>query len=322
MTTPNPVDKEPLWLAIEKKILELGSRDLSGENKEGAIQDLAKSLDSEGFNVSRNAGNMLALRGALQERASVGRPLMEDLNQAFQTLTLEDVKNPYGATVNLIEGVGRDWPKLKDSERRPHVLEIVEGIRIDLLVAKAKEMEGDGGVRLLIGEKLDPEVIVERMGITQEEFDGTVAAVKAERAERKRVAELLAGVAEKTDAEKIRHLITKEVLEELIVEMAGVSQGDIDEVNKAMEEEIAEKKRLEEEEAAKRAAAAAGPALDDIEPDEMLEHIEAIREILEFSDVEDEIRVMCEQSSVPKALVDIAISEPDRLDELEAEAEG
>ena len=52
-------------------------------------------------------------------------------------------------------------------------------------------------------------------------------------------------------------------------------------------------------------AEAAGPALEDIPADEMLEHIEAIREILEFSSVEAEIRVMCEQSSVPKALVEI-----------------
>ena len=49
---------------------------------------------------------------------------------------------------------------------------------------------------------------------------------------------------------------------------------------------------------------------------------EEIREILEFSDVEAEIRQMCETSNIPKALVDIAVSEPDRLDELEKEAEG
>ena len=57
-------------------------------------------------------------------------------------------------------------------------------------------------------------------------------------------------------------------------------------------------------------------------PEEMLEHIEAIREIMEFSDQEKEIRVMCEQSSIPKALVDIAVAEPDKLDELEKKAQG
>ena len=54
----------------------------------------------------------------------------------------------------------------------------------------------------------------------------------------------------------------------------------------------------------------------------MLEHIESLREILEFSDVEAEIRTMCEQSAIPKALVDIAVSDPAKLDELEKEAGG
>jgi hypothetical protein len=54
----------------------------------------------------------------------------------------------------------------------------------------------------------------------------------------------------------------------------------------------------------------------------MLEYIEAIREILEFSDKEKDIRVMCEQSAIPTRLVDIAVSEPEKLDELEKEAEG
>ncbi|UCF55935.1 MAG: hypothetical protein JSW15_07405, partial [Deltaproteobacteria bacterium] len=62
--------------------------------------------------------------------------------------------------------------------------------------------------------------------------------------------------------------------------------------------------------------------LEEIPPDQMLEHIEAIREILEFSDKEKEIRVMCEQSAIPTCLVDIAVSEPEKLDELEKEAEG
>jgi hypothetical protein len=57
-------------------------------------------------------------------------------------------------------------------------------------------------------------------------------------------------------------------------------------------------------------------------PDQMLEYIEGIREILDFSDQEKEIRIMCDQSSIPKALVDIAVSEPDKLDELENQAEG
>ena len=322
MTTPNALNDEPLWLAIEKKILDLGSQDFSGGNLENVVRKLAGTLDEGGFNVSKNAGHMLDLRRALGARVSVGRPLMEDLNGAFKALTLDDVVNPYAASVGLIDQVGGDWPALRGSERRPHVLDIVEEIRLDLLVAKAKGLEGDGGVRLLIGHGIPAGVIAERMGISEEEYDRVMAAVEAERAERARVTELLQGVEGKSEAEKVRHLITSDVSEDLIMEMAEVDENAIDGVKRAMEEEIAEKKRLAEEAAAKKAAAAAGPSLDDIPPDEMLEHIDAIREILEFSDVEKEIRTMCEQSSVPKDLVEIAVSDPDRLDELEAAAEG
>jgi hypothetical protein len=104
--------------------------------------------------------------------------------------------------------------------------------------------------------------------------------------------------------------------------MAKVGQDAINGAKQAMEEELKEKQKLVEEAAAKKKEAAAGPALEDIPPDEMLAHIESIREIMEFSDQEKEIRVMCEQSSIPKALVDIAVSEPDKLDQLEKEAGG
>jgi len=104
--------------------------------------------------------------------------------------------------------------------------------------------------------------------------------------------------------------------------MAKVDQDAIDGAKQAMEAELKEKQRMEEEAAARKKEEAAGPSLEAIPPDEMLEHIESIREIMEFSDQEKEIRVMCEQSAIPKSLVDIAVSEPDRLDELEKEAEG
>lgn len=321
MTTPNGPGTEPLWLAIERGIQELGSQAISNSDLEGSIQKVAGSLDAAGLNVSTNAGSMLALRGAMAARAEVGRPLMEDLDKAFQALTLDDVGSPFSATVKLIDTVGGAWPALKDSERRPHVQAIIEKVRLDLLVAKAKELGGDLGVRYLIGEEVLPEVIVERLEIGQEDYDRVLAEVEAEKAERARVSELLAGVSDKAEAERIRHLITSDVAEDLIVEIAEVDQSAIDDVKRAMEEEIAEKERLAAEAAAKKAAEAAGPSLEDIPADEMLEHIEAIREILDFSDVEKEIRTMCEQSSVPKDLVEIAVSDPDRLDELEEKAE-
>jgi hypothetical protein len=148
------------------------------------------------------------------------------------------------------------------------------------------------------------------------------AEIEKELAERARVAKLLEAVEDKSDEEKVKHLFENNVSEELIIEFAKVDQGAIDGAKQAMEAELEEKQRLEEEAAAKKAAEAAGPSLDDISPEDMLDHIEAIREIMEFSDQEKEIRVMCEQSSLPKALVDIAVSDPDKLDELEKKAEG
>jgi hypothetical protein len=129
-------------------------------------------------------------------------------------------------------------------------------------------------------------------------------------------------VAGKPNEEKVRHLINKNVTEELILEMAGVDQGDIEAAKKAMEEEIKEKQRLAEEEAARKKAEAEGPALEDISSEDMINYIDSIREIMEFSEEEKEIRVMCEQSSIPKSLVDIAVSEPEKLDELEKKAQG
>ncbi|MBW2612945.1 MAG: hypothetical protein JRE12_11410, partial [Deltaproteobacteria bacterium] len=146
--------------------------------------------------------------------------------------------------------------------------------------------------------------------------------IKKERAERERITKLLEAVEGKSNEEKIKHLVENNVAEELIIEMAEVDQGVIDAVKQTMEEALKEKQKLAEEEAARKKEAASGPKLEDIPADEMLEHIESIRDIMEFSDVEKEIRVMCEQSSIPKALVDIAVSEPDKLDELEKKAEG
>jgi translation initiation factor 2B subunit (eIF-2B alpha/beta/delta family) len=169
---------------------------------------------------------------------------------------------------------------------------------------------------------VEREVIVNKLGITEEKLAGVEAQIAKEKAEKKRVAKLLEKVAGKSEEEKVKHLITNNVAEELIIEMAEVDQVAINNAKKAMEEEIKEKQRLAEEAAAKKKAEAAGPSLEDITPDDMIDHIDAIREIMEFSEVEKEIRTMCEQSSIPQCLVDIAVSDPDKLDELEKKAEG
>jgi hypothetical protein len=283
---------------------------------------MAGELDETGYNVSRLGGNMIKLRFAVDKARTVGKPLLQDFNAAISALTLEDVAAPYVATTKLLDQLGATWPELRSPERRPDVIAIVEKTRLDLMIAKAKGMPDDTGIRYLIEEMVAFPVIIDALGITEEKLNEVDAQIKKERAERARVAGLLEKVADKSNEEKVRHLYDNDVSEALILEMAQVAQSDIDAVKKALEEELKEKQRLAEEEAARKKAEAEGPALEDIPPDQMLEYIESIREIMEFSDQEKEIRVMCEQSSIPKALVDIAVSEPEKLDELETKANG
>jgi hypothetical protein len=322
MTTSDETKKKPLWLLIEENILELDSQDLTGENLEASIQRIAGELDNTGYNVSRHGGNMLQLRWAMNETCKVGRPLMKDFNTAIAALSLEDLADPYFVTNKLIHDIGETWPEFKRSERRPDVIRIVEKTKLDLLITKAKGLPNDEGIRLLIEEQVAPEVITSALDITGEKLERVNTEMEKERAERARVAKLLEAVEGKSNEEKVKHLFANNVSEKLIIEMAKIDQDAINGAKQAMEAELKEKQRLEEEAAARKKQEAAGPALEEIPPDEMLEHIEAIREIMEFSDKEKEIRVMCEQSSIPKSLVDIAVSEPERLDELEKKAEG
>jgi hypothetical protein len=322
MATKDETAKKPLWLLIEERILQLDSQDLSGENVETAIQRIAGELDGTGYNVSRHGGNMIKLRFAVDKARKVGRPFLKDFNDAVSALTLDDVQDPYIATTNLIDRLGDTWSDLRSSGRRPDVIEIVENTKLNLLIAKAKGLPDDQGIRLLIEEEVDFQVIVKGLEITEEKLEQVNKQIEKERAERARVASLLEKVADKTNEEKVRYLFDQDVSEDLIIEMAKVDQGVLDAAKKAMEEELKEKQRLAEEEAARKKAEAEGPALDDIGSEDMLAYIESIREIMEFSDQEKDIRVMCEQSSIPKALVDIAVSEPDKLDELEKKAEG
>ena len=322
MTTSYATEKKPLWLLMEENVLELASEDLSEEKREGTIQRIAGELDNTGYNVSHHGGNMLQLRRAIDERCKVGRPLMKDIKDAIAALTLEDVAYPVVATAKLVRDLGEAWPKLRGSERKADVLRIVEKTKLDLFITKAKGLPGDEGPRLLFDEEVASEVITKALGITGEKLEQVNTEVEKERAERARVETLLKAVEGKSNEEKVRHLVSDYVSDKLIIEMAEADQSAVDEVKKAIEPELKEKQRAEEEAAARKKKEAAGPLLEEIPPDQMLKHIEAIREILEFTDKEKEIRVMCEQSAVPMSLVDIAVSEPEKLDELEKEAEG
>ena len=321
MTTSETTEKRPLWLLIEEQILAADSQDLSGGNLETSIQRIAGELDNSGYNVSKYGGNLLKLRRAIADTAKAGKPLLQDVNAAIAALTLEEATDPYAATRKLLSDLGDTWPKLKSADCRSDVIQMVMQARLDLLIAKAKELSGDEGIRYLIGEKVADEVIVPALELTDEKLAEVHAEIAAEKAERDRVAGLLKKVADKSSEEQVKHLFENDVTEALIMEMAQVDQGAIDAVKKAMEEELKEKRRLAEEEAARKKAEAEGPSLDDIPSDELVDLIDSIREIMEFSDVEKEIRTMCEQSAIPKALVDIAVSDPDKLDELEKKAE-
>lgn len=322
MTTSDVKEKKPLWLLIEENFLDLTSQDLSEENRERTIQRIVHELDNTGYNVSRHGGNMLQLRRAIDERCKVGRPLIKDFNDAIAGLTLEDVVDPIVATAKLVRDLGESWPKLRGSERKADVLRIVEKTKLDLLITKAKGLPGDEGIRLLIEEEVASEVITKALAITGEKLGKVNIEVEKEHAERARVETLLKAVEGKSNEEKVRHLLANNVSDKLIIEMAEVGQGAVDGVKQSIEAELKEKQRAEEEAAARKKEEASGPPLEEIPPDQMLDHIEAIREILEFSDKEKEIRIMCEQSAIPTSLVDIAVSEPEKLDELEKEAEG
>ena len=322
MTTNDAAEKRPLWLLIEESFLDLTSEDLAEENRERTIQRLAGELDNTGYNVSLHGGNILQLKQAMKDRCEVGRPLMKDFDDAVGALTLEDVADPVVATSKLVRDLGEAWPKLRGSVRKADVLRIVEKTKLDLLISKAKSLPGDEGVRLLIEEELASEVITEALGITEDKLAQVNAEIEKELAERTRVETLLEAVEGKSNEEKVRHLLSNSVSDELVIDMAGVDQNAVDSVKETIEEELKEKQRLAEEEAARKKAEAAGPPLEEIPPDQMLEYIEGIREIMEFSDKEKDIRIMCEQSAIPTSLVDVAISEPEKLDELEKEAEG
>ena len=322
MATSDTTESKPLWLLMEERIHKLDPQALAGEKMESTVQQVAGDLDSAGCNVSGHGGNMLDLRWALEKAHQVGRPMLKDFNAAIAALTLEDAADPFKATDRILDDLGQTWPELRSGERRPVVVEFVEDAKLSLLIAKAKGLSGEEGIRMLIEEEVADEVITDRLEITEDQLKEVHEKIKAERAERARVAGLLEKVEGKSKEEQVRHLFDNNVAEELMIEMAEVDQGVIDSVKLAMEEEIKEKQRLAEEEAARKKKEAEGPSLEDIPADQMIDYIDSIREIMEFSDVEKEIRTMCEQSSIPKALIDIAVTEPDKLDELEKQAEG
>jgi len=308
--------QRPLWLEIEDKILEHTEQGLNEAKQESVIQKIAAELELKG------GDHWLHLRWAVEERLEKSSILMKEFNESLSALKLEDVTDTYQAMMKLTFKLGEKWPKLKESKYRPDVQAIIEEIKLDLQIAKSKELGGQKGVRFMIEQAVDKEVILESLEISEDEYKEVNAIIEAEQAEIVRVRELIKGMADKSPEEQVKKLINSNVTEDVILEVGNYDNAVLDSVRKEMEAELEERRRKEEEEAARKKAEAEGPSLEEMPPDQMLEYIESIREILDFSDQEKEIRIMCDQSSIPKALVDIAVSEPDKLDELEKQAEG
>ena len=317
----NSESEKSLWIHIEEEIQRVGDVNLQGDRKEATVHKIAANLDKKGLNVSRTGSKLLQLRRALDARVAAGHPLLTDLERVYATLTLDSVENTRVAAVKIERKLAGTWPVLQGAVYIQDIEARVVAIKLTLLIEEAKGRSEKEGVRFLRENGVASDSILEGLSIAQSRLDQLDAELKAERAELKRVRDLLAAVEDREGAERIRHLLNNDATDELIIQVAEVGQADIDAVKETMKKEMEEKKRLAEEEAARKAAEAAGPSLENIPADEMLEYIESIREILEFSDQEKEIRVMCEQSSIPKCLVDIVVSEPDKLDELEKQAE-
>ena len=322
MTTNETTSKQPLWLLIEEKILGLSAGDLDAGKLEQTIAQLANALDDTGHNVSKNGGNLIELRRALAARIKAGNALMEDFNAAISALKLEDVTSASKATAVLTDGLKGTWPVLAEYDNRMDVLKIVKDTRLDLYVTEAKSQGGEAGIRYLIADAVAPEVIIDRLGISEDEFKKVDAAVKAELAEIERVKGLFAEVEGKSIEDKVKRMFKEKVADELMIEIGGLSQAEIDGVKKALEAEAAEKARLAAEAEAKKKAELEGPPLDQIADDQIVEYIDAIRDIMDFSDKPEEIRTMAEQSKIPKAIIDVAVAGADELDKLQAKAEG
>lgn len=213
MTKSEQKNKQPLWLAMEEKILGLDSQAVSTDKLEGTIQKVAGELDGDGFNVSKHGGNLMQLRWAIDKMRTVGKPMLKDLNAAIAAFTLEDLADPYAATTSLLDNIGGTWPELRYPDRRGEVIWAVEEAKLDLLVAKAKGLDGDAGIRLLLGEEVAEPTIIEKMQITDDQLKEVKETIKKELAERARVQALLDKVADKPENEKVKHLFENNVAE-------------------------------------------------------------------------------------------------------------
>jgi hypothetical protein len=156
--------RRPLWLEIEDKILEHTEQGLNEAEQESVIQKIAAELELKG------GDNWLHLRWAVEERLEKRSILMKEFNESLSALKLEDVTDTYSAMMKLTYKLGEKWPRLKESKYRPDVQALIEEIKLDLQIAKSKELGGQKGVRFMIEQAVDKEIVLESLGISEDEY--------------------------------------------------------------------------------------------------------------------------------------------------------
>ena len=85
--------KEPLWILIERQIQKFTDEDFSEANSLQTARKIAAELDETGYNVSKSGGNWMRLKAAVKARNRVGRPFIQDFNEAVSALGLDDIKD-------------------------------------------------------------------------------------------------------------------------------------------------------------------------------------------------------------------------------------
>ena len=196
--------EEPLWLLIEKQIQKYSDEDFSEAKSLTTSRTIAEELDKTAYNVSNHGGNWLQLKAAIKARRRVGRPFIQDFDKAVSALGLDDIQDTYAIATKIMRDLAGDWPSFLASEHRAEVNEIIGKRKIALTVAKAKELPGEGGIRYLISESFKPQVIMESLGISEDEYKSVKSKVDKELAEKARVQELLASMEDVAEEDKKR----------------------------------------------------------------------------------------------------------------------
>ncbi len=215
--------KEPLWILVEREIQKFTDEDFSEANSLETSRKIAAELDETGYNVSKSGGNWMRLRAAVKARNRVARPFMDDFNLAISALSLDDIEDTHATAVKIIRTLGDDWPAFLASENRADVNEIVSKKRVDLMVARAKELGGEQGIRYLIEGSFEPQAVMKALGVAEEEYNSVKSKVDAELAEKARVQELFTSLGGASEEDKIKRLINENASDELIAEIGGIA---------------------------------------------------------------------------------------------------